>query len=121
MGRARTRWLMLSKSMATLTGSLSLSSFFLFIFILVVLGGIAAGSFGVLLLGFGFFLVAFRRERRRKIFAKHDDVHAASDVAAVGRHVDAAESGSHVRARREVEILPVFIEDGKLSVAQSVG
>src|SRR5271155_2324408 len=87
--------------------------------VLLVLVGL--GTVRVFFIRGGVFFVAFWRERRRKILAQNNDVHAARDFLAVGGHVQAADRGAGIGAGGEIEILPVFIEYGVARVAHAVG
>src|ERR1700722_12697184 len=58
----------------------------------------------------GLLLVAFRGQRRGEIFCEHGHVYAARNRPLNARHVQPAGAQRGVGARREVEILPVFVK-----------
>ena len=86
--------------------------------ILLSLGGV----FGFLLIrGDRLFFIALRRHRRGLILREYGQIHAACDRALNARHVEPAAAQGCIGARREVEILALFIEVRVSGVAHAIG
>jgi hypothetical protein len=75
----------------------------------------------VFFLGLNFFLVAFRRERRRNIVAQNDGVNAARSLLRDAGKIGKADRRTDVRARRKENVFAAFIENRVAGVAETVG
>ena len=88
---------------------------------LIVCGG--RGFFRSVSLGGirGLLFVAFRRQRRRVVLRKHNQVDVPRNRPVNAGHVQPTRREPHVGAGRQVEILSAFVPVGKAGVAQTVG